>query len=205
LETVKIIPRPELWEVFFTWLVMGIQSFGGGSATFFLVHQACINRGWMEEDEFVQAWALAQVSPGINLIKLTVLIGKRLRGWPGLVAAMTGLLVPSALVTVLMTAGFSLIQSQPLVQAAMRGIAPAAIGLTLAMAIQMGMPVLTRARQEGQSRLSSHLLVLAGSTFLMAARIASPVIVLLLAGLSTLALLAIFPAKEPSSPPVMPE
>jgi chromate transport protein ChrA len=84
----------------------------------------------------------------------------------------------------------------------MRGIAPAAIGLTLAMAIQMGMPVLTRARQEGHTRLSSHLLVLAGSTFLMAARIASPVIVLLLAGLSTLALLAVFPAREPSSPPV---
>ena len=114
--------RPGLWELFRIWLTLGLQSFGGGSSTFFLVHQACINRGWLSEEEFVRTWALSQISPGINLVKLTILVGQRLRGWPGIVSAVAGLLLPSAGVTVLMTAGFDLIREQPIVKAAMRGI-----------------------------------------------------------------------------------
>ncbi len=150
-------PRPSLWHIFRTWLAIGIQSFGGGSSTFFLIHQVCIHRGWLTEDEFVRTWALSQISPGINLVKLTVLVAHRLRGWPGLLAGLAGLLLPSALVTVLMTAGFTLIRGQPLVQAAMRGILPATIGLSLAMAFQMGQPLFTRAYKEGILRLGGHL------------------------------------------------
>ena len=34
---------------------MGIQSFGGGSSTLYLIHQTCIDRGWLGEDEFAHA------------------------------------------------------------------------------------------------------------------------------------------------------
>ena len=132
--------RPSLGEIFVTWLMTGVQSFGGGSSTFYLLHQAITGKGWMDEETFVRTWALAQISPGINLLKLTVLVGYYLRGWPGLLAGMAGLLIPSVSVTVLMTAGFALVRSQPLVQAALRGILPATIGLSLAMAYQMGQP-----------------------------------------------------------------
>jgi chromate transporter len=88
--------RPGLWELFRIWLTVGLQSFGGGASTFFLVHQACIKRGWMSEEEFVHTSAISQISPGINLVKLTVLVGHRLRGWPGLISAAAGLLLPSA-------------------------------------------------------------------------------------------------------------
>jgi chromate transporter len=107
--------KPSLWDLFVTWLVIGMQSFGGGSSTLLLIHQASIKRGWVDEDEFVRTWALVQIAPGINLVKLTALMGYKLRGWPGLLAANAGLLLPSVLATVLMTAGFSAIQSQPVV------------------------------------------------------------------------------------------
>ncbi len=165
-----------------------------------LIQRACISRGWLDQDEFVQAWALVQISPGINLVKLTALVGHRLRGWAGLAAGCAGLLLPSALVTVLMTAGFAAIRSQPLVQAAMKGILPATIGLSLAMAVQMAQPLLTRARQEGPARLGAHLGVLAGSALLMAAGSVSPVVVMLLAGVLTVALMAAVPAKKAGLP-----
>jgi len=189
------ISKPSLWTIFSTWLIMGIQSFGGGSSTFYLIHQACIDHGWITEEEFVRTWALAQISPGINLLKLTILVGRRLRGWPGLAAGAAGLLIPSALITVLMTAGFSLIRSQPLVQAAMKGILPATIGLSLAMAYQMGQPLLARAQKEGRSRLAANLAILAASGYLMAAGV-SPVLVLLLAGAAAMLLMALIPARQ---------
>jgi chromate transporter len=191
-----IMTRPTLWELFSAWLVMGIQSFGGGSSTLILIHEACQKRGWLDDDEFVRLWALVQIAPGINLIKFTLLIGKKLRGWPGLIAASAGLLLPSALVTVLMTAGFTAVQGQPLVQAAMRGVLPAAIGLSLAMGVQMAQPLLTRAYREGPPRLAAHVVIVAAAALLMAVNGVSPVVVMLGAGVCGVLLMALIPARR---------
>lgn len=125
-----------------------------------------------------------QISPGINLLKLSGVIGFRLRGWPGLLAALAGLLLPSALITVLMTAGFAAIRDLPAVKAAMRGVVPATIGLSLSLASQMAQSPLTRARREGRFSVVAHLSLLAGAALLFAAWRASPVLVLALTGIS---------------------
>jgi chromate transporter len=195
LHTNAIRTRPTPLEIFTTWLILGIQSFGGGTSTFYLVHQACVERGWLDEEEFIRTWALAQISPGINLLKLTVLVGHGLCGWPGLVAGIAGMLLPSAGVTVLMTAGFSIIRDQPLVKAAMRGILPATIGLSLAMGVQMGQPLLTRAYREGPLRLVANLLILSGAGLMLAFTSISPVVVLLLAGMAAIVFMAILPVQ----------
>ncbi len=194
-------PRPTLWKLFSTWLVMGIQSFGGGSSTLIMIHEACQKQGWLGDDEFVRLWALVQIAPGINLIKFTLLIGRKLRGWPGMLSAASGLLLPSALVTVLMTAGFTIVQGQPLVQAAMRGVMPAAIGLSLAMGVQMAQPLVTRAYQEGPPRLAVHLLIAVAAALLMAVNGVSPLAVMLGAGATGVILLALIPPRRIPLPP----
>jgi chromate transporter len=191
--TDRIRPHAGLWELFAAYFWIGIQSFGGGSATLYLIRQACITRGWLDEVEFMRAWALGQIAPGINLIKLSALIGFKLRGWPGVAAAVAGLVLPSSCVTALMTAGFSAVRNEPAVQAAMRGVIPATIGLSVAIAAQMGLPLLQLARRESSSRLTAHIGVLAGAALLLAAAGLSPALVLLAAGILTAALLAILP------------
>ncbi len=175
--------------------MIGIQSFGGGSSTLILIQRACTRHGWLEDGDFVRLWALVQIAPGINLIKLTFLIGHRLRGWPGLLAAGAGLILPSASATVLMTAGFTAISGQPLVQAALRGILPATIGLSLAMAVQMAQPLFSQARRQGRLRLGLHLAILVGAALLMAVNGVSPLAVLLAAGAVGILLFALFPAR----------
>lgn len=178
------MPRhPEnLWQIFSTFFSIGLQSFGGGSATFFLIHQTCQKRNWLPEDLFLKYWALAQMTPGIGLAKMTLLIGKRLHGWPGLAAAISGLMLPSALITALMTAGYAVIQDAPVVKAAMRGILPATIGLTLALIWDLGKPLLVAARLNGKASLALAVGVVATAALLFALAQVSPVIILLLAG-----------------------
>jgi chromate transporter len=178
------------------WLLIGIQSFGGGSSTFILIHQAAIKRGWMTEDEFIRVWALAQIAPGINLLKLTSMIGFRLRGWPGLLSAMGGLLLPSAAVTVLMTAGFATIRTLPWIQAMMKGILPATIGLSLAMGVQMALPILSRAQKEGAGRLSAHIFILLAAALLLGIAKLSPVFILLLSGVAAIVSFVLIPIRE---------
>ncbi len=192
--------RPGLAALFMTWLIIGIQSFGGGSSTFYLIHQTCLDRGWLTEDEFLRVWALAQITPGINLLKLTVMVGYRLRGWGGLIISVAGLLVPSAAVTILMTAGFATIRSLPAVQAVMKGILPATIGLSLAMGIQMAQPLFARAYQEGRTRLAAHLFILLGAALLLMLTGISPVVILALAGAVAVLLLGLLPIAAPRQP-----
>jgi chromate transporter len=182
-------------EILRVFLVLGLQSFGGGSSTLILIRQACLQRGWMEEDEFVRTWALVQMAPGINLVKLTVLIGYKLRGWVGLACAMSGLLLPSALVTVLMTAGYSAVRDQPLVQAALKGLLPATIGLSLMMSLQMAHPLLKKARAESPPRLIANLLILGSAGLVFGLLNASPVAVLLGGGAAGVLLFALTPVR----------
>ncbi len=184
-----------LWNIFVTWFIIGIQSFGGGTSTLLLIHQDCINKGWLEEDEFLRDWSMVQISPGINLVKFTGLIGYRLLGWPGLASATAGLLLPSALVTVLMTAGFSAIRDLPVVVAAMKGILPATIGLSITMSIQMGQALLGKAHKEGPLRLGVHLFILGAAALLMAVTSLSPVLVLVISGGAAVLFLAVIPVK----------
>lgn len=176
--------RPNAVELFVSMLLVGLQSFGGGSSTLGLIHQLAVQRNWLSEDEFVRTWALVQMAPGINLIKLTILIGYRLKGWAGSLAAVTGLLLPSSAVTVLMTAGFATVRALPWIQAMIKGIVPAVIGVSLGVGIQMVDPQLRRAYREGPMRLGAHIFILASAALLMGIAKVSPLIVLLFAGVA---------------------
>ncbi len=180
--TASTRPSANLWKVFAIFLVIGLQSFGGGTATLYLLRQACRKQGWLGEEEFLKLWALSQITPGINLIKITLLIGKRLHGLAGMLAATGGLMLPSAVITALMTAGYAAIQDEPLVQAAMRGIIPATIGLTLALSWDLGAPLLARARRDGWVYLGMTLLLIVVAAGLFALAQVSPVVILLAAG-----------------------
>ena len=118
------------------WLGIGLQSFGGGASTFALIERAVVReQGWLTAAEYVHDVALAQLSPGINLLGLTILIGRRLGGGPGVLVCLLGLLLPSVTLTVLMTAGYARLQHFPVVQAAIRGVIPATVGLGLLTAV----------------------------------------------------------------------
>ena len=196
METTLQQGQPNSVELFVDWLMVGLQSFGGGSSTFTLIHRLAMKRGWLSEDEFVRSWALAQIAPGINLVKLTVMLGYRLHGWLGVLVAVSGLLLPSAMVTVLMTAEFATIRNVSWLQPMMKGILPAAIGLSLAMSVQMALPLFVRARKEGRVRLGAHLFILTSAALLLAFVKLSPVIILFLSGGAAILLFVIIPVQN---------
>jgi len=88
----------------------------------------------MSAREFGEAWALSQLSPGIHLVALAGLIGRRIAGWRGVVAAVAGMMIPAALITVALTAAYGVIAASPLARAALAGVAPVTGGMTIATA-----------------------------------------------------------------------
>ena len=126
--------RPSLRDLARAWLVVSTQSVGGGPSTLFLMRRQIVERrGWVSLRQFLEDYALAKMSLGINLVALAGLTGLRLAGVAGVVVSVAVLLVPAAAITVLLTAAYVLVRDEPLVRAALTGVAPAAAGMTAGM------------------------------------------------------------------------
>lgn len=163
-----MVAPPSPWKLLRVWLALGVQSFGGGTATLYLIRRAVVEQQrWISDEEFTRDWAICQVAPGINLLGVTTLIGWRLRGALGIALALLGLLLPSATITIALTALYSSIRDLPAVHAALRGVVPATAGLGLLLALRMARPVLTASGREGRVSLALSCALLLGSGLAM--------------------------------------
>lgn len=152
------------WTLLRIWTAIGLQSFGGGASTQLLIRRAFVERrAWITSDELARYWSLCQFTPGINLISLTLLLGRRLGGRGGMVTSVAGMLLPSAAVTCLLAAGFRLIEHSPTVLAVLRGIVPATAGVMAVVAWGYWGPLWERAVGEGPGRTCLSLLLVVGT------------------------------------------
>jgi chromate transporter len=157
--------RPaSLSRILRVWLLIGAQSFGGGVATLALIQRAAVEQEqWVEPDEFARMWALVQVAPGINLLALAILIGRRAGGNAGIAASLFGLMAPSVSITILFTAAYQRFEGLPVVRAAMRGVMPAVLALGVVVMAKIAKPMADEGRRYGRSQIVVGILLFAGS------------------------------------------
>src|SRR2546423_2790335 len=190
-------PKPSNWQLFRIWTSSGLQSFGGGASTTFLIQRAFIEKHkWLSIEEFMHLWNLCVFTPGINLVALTVLIGRKLGGTWGIVASLAGMLLPSAMVTCLLATIFKQIEHVAAVQAVLRGVIPATGAIMLLVGFNFALPLIRRGYKE---RI---LYLLASSVLIIACALA--VILLKLSVIIVLLGAAIFGALFFSRKPVSP-
>jgi chromate transporter len=188
---------PGIWRLFFIWGSIGLQSFGGGASTLLLIRQAFIEKhAWVEEEEFVRFWSLCLMTPGINLVGLTILIGRKLGGVRGIVASLTGLLLPSAVITCLLTAGFTAVEHQPVIQAILKGVIPATAGIMLLVGWNFARPLLQQGWNEGKLKLVFSLLFITVTVVAVIVFKITVVLVLLGAALMGARIFSVRPVPE---------
>lgn len=170
---------PPLGALARIWAGIGLQSFGGGASTQLLIRRAFVEQHqWVEDDEFNRFWNLCQFTPGINLLALTVLIGRKLGGPWGIVVALAGLLLPSATITCVLAAGFVAVQHSVTVHAALRGVIPATAGIMALVAVNFSHPLVRTMRREGlPAILLGCALVLLGAVLLILVKLSVIVVV----------------------------
>ncbi len=123
-------PPVSLPRLFLVCLQIGLFSFGGGLSGW-IYQEVVIRRRWMSEDEFLSGLALCQVMPGINVTNLIVYIGQRVRGVPGALVGLVGLVIGPFFAVIGLVAIYERVAGVPWLQAAFDGMAAAAVGLLL--------------------------------------------------------------------------
>jgi len=184
---------PGAWQLFRLWAGIGFQSFGGGASTQFLIQdQFTARHDWLTPEELLHFLSLCTLTPGINIIALTILIGRKLAGVPGIIASLAGLLLPSAGITCLLAALITRFENYPAVPAALRGVVPATAGAMFLVGVNYMRPLARTARRDGLGALLASAVIIAASALsIIFFRIPVVLVVLVAIGLGVV----LFPAR----------
>lgn len=132
-------PIPTTRELFLGFLGLGMTAFGGALP---LAHRMIVERRkWLTDPEFVELLGLCQFLPGGNIINLSVALGMKFRGWKGAVAGITGLIAVPSMVVILLGMIYQHFQHDPNVKHLFAGLAAAAAGLLIQMAVKIALPL----------------------------------------------------------------
>lgn len=123
------------FDLFIAFTVLALQGFGGVLAI--AQRELVDRRRWMTREEFVDAYSVAQLLPGPNVVNLSLMLGDRFFGWRGALAAISGMLFAPLVLVLVLAASYNQLASFPAVAGALRGMGAVAAGLILAMALKM--------------------------------------------------------------------
>ncbi len=124
-------------QIFLEFLLIGATSFGGGVVAY-LRNGLVAKRAWLDDRSFVELLSISQSLPGLNSTNMAILVGDRLRGTRGALAAIAGMCLPGGLLMLVVGMVYQEHGDHPLATAALKGVAAAAVGLILSTAVQLG-------------------------------------------------------------------
>ena len=121
-------------SVSFIFLRIGAVTFGGGFVMIPEIQNEVVNsHHWLTHQEFADATALGQITPGPVLIMATF-VGYRVAGTAGAVLCTLCVFLPSFLMTIAAGSSFQRFRANRQMRAFLRGVAPAVTGLLAAAA-----------------------------------------------------------------------
>jgi chromate transporter len=116
-------------QIFLEFLIIGATSFGG--VVPYLRGSLVTKRHWVDDKEFVQMLSISQSLPGLNATNMAILVGDKLRGALGSIAAIIGICLPGGVLMYVVGMFYRVHGDHDFVTAALKGVAAAAVGLIL--------------------------------------------------------------------------
>lgn len=177
-------------RLFLAFLKIGAVSFGGGYGMISLIRETVLQAGWLTEDELLSFIAVAESTPGPIAVNMATFIGSSQGGFLGAFLATLGVVLPSFLIILLISALATTLLKRASVRAILKAIRPCIVGMILATALIMLASTALGLRQLGDTVALDLrdllLLALLTLTSLLFKRIRkrpiSPILLILLSG-----------------------
>lgn len=125
----------QLWILFKSMFLLSACTFGGGFVIVSLMKKKFVEElKWLEEDEMLDITAITQSSPGPLPVNASVIIGYRMQGIPGSLAAVLGTILPPMFVISLICVFYTEFRQNLYIAAALQvmraGVAAAILDVT---------------------------------------------------------------------------
>lgn len=126
-----------LLKLFATFFEIGLFTFGGGYAMISLVMEKTLANGWLTEAELLNMIAVSESTPGPIAVNMATFVGSTQAGILGSAAATLGVVLPSFIIILLISAIMKNFLKYKGVQAFLSGVRPCVVALILGTGISL--------------------------------------------------------------------
>lgn len=124
-------------QLFLTFFEIGLFTFGGGYAMISLIREKALAFGWLSEEELLNMIAVSESTPGPIAVNMATFVGSTQGGILGSLVATLGVVLPSFIIILLISALIRNFLKYKCVQAFLGGVRPCVVALILATAVTM--------------------------------------------------------------------
>ena len=125
-------------ELFKTFFLIGMFSFGGGMANMELIRSRVVtDHGWLTNTEFTDIISISEMTPGPLGINIASFVGTRTAGIPGTVSATFAYVLPSLVIVLIMARIYYKYRNLYTVKGVLNGLHPAVAAMVFAAAVKL--------------------------------------------------------------------
>ena len=139
-----------LLNLFATFFQIGLFTFGGGYAMISLVREKVLENGWLTEAELLNMIAVSESTPGPIAINMATFVGSTQAGILGSACATLGVVLPSFIIILLISAVLKNFLKYEAVKAALLGVRPCVVALILGTSVTLAFSTLLGLKTVGQ-------------------------------------------------------
>ena len=125
-------------ELFWSFLQIGLFSFGGGYAAMPLIQSQVVTaHGWLSMSEFTDLITISQMTPGPIAINSATFVGIKIEGLPGALVATIGCILPSCILVTLIAGLYLKYQNVNALQSVLNSLRPAVVAMIASAGISI--------------------------------------------------------------------
>jgi chromate transporter len=118
------------------------MAFGGGLGIMAALEEELVQkRRVVDRQDFLAVYSMGRLIPSGTMTAVAVAYGHRFGGWIGTVVAVVALVLPSTILTLLLTMAYGMLHDGPFLTLLSRSLLPAALALITATALKFGKDV----------------------------------------------------------------
>lgn len=138
-EKEEIMDTGRLKKLFISTLYLSAFTFGGGYVIVTLLKNKFVDElHWIDEEEMLDLVAIAQSSPGAIAVNGAIVVGYKLAGVPGILAAVLGAVIPPFVILTIVSMCYTAFRSSFVVQSLLSGMKCGVSAVILSVVWDMG-------------------------------------------------------------------
>ena len=125
-------------QLFKTFFLIGLFSFGGGLASMELIRSRVVTQQhWLTNTEFTDIISISEMTPGPLGINIASFVGTRTAGIPGTVIATCAYVLPAVIIVMILAKLYYKYRNLSSVHGVLNGLHPAVAAMVLAAAVKL--------------------------------------------------------------------
>ena len=124
-------------KLFLTFFEIGLFTFGGGYAMISLIREKALAFGWLSDEDLLNMIAVSVSTPGPIAVNMATFVGSTQGGILGSLVASFGVVLPSFIIILIISALMRNFLKYKGVQAFLGGVRPCVVALILATAVTL--------------------------------------------------------------------